>query len=324
LDGGVLAIARRVLFSFVNFLMARPQSFAATFIPSYGVLLGGWPPLLIFAGRVFAWVCAFLWVLPFICSCTRALSLAACLGQLYLGFGMEYAFPWYFPPVTVLTICAFAFVVNESLNYAVDFNREDMTSSIISKVALDAVKVIAGAPVLVACIVSLVTAVQLRAFETIIDQGNLKQIGQWLNEHASTPRDTVFLEPLGFIGFYSNLKMYDYPGLSSDEMIEARKAFPPRDLGDRGIFAELIPYMKPDWIVLRPNEIAVIEKKNPMLLTRTYNAVHVFDVTHSIDVAGFLPGRPMFHFNQKFTVFHLGLGRTDKHSSLRVAPEIRG
>jgi hypothetical protein len=242
--------------------------------------------------------------LPFVSPGARALSLAACIGQLYLGFGMEYAFPWYFPPVTVLSICVFAFAVDATLKYAAGIDHGYERSFIGSNLATNAIKAIAGAPIFITFIVSLATAVQLRAFENIIYIGNYQKLGQWLNENATTPRDTVFLEPLGYIGFYSNLKMYDYPGLSSDEMIEARKAFPPRPLWDRRIFADLIPYMKPDWVVLRPSEIALIEEANPAVLTRMYKAVQEFDVTHRVASTEFLPGRPWFFLDQKFTVFH--------------------
>ena len=94
MDGGIVAAISRFIDSAVRFILASGDAFRATFIPSYGVSFGGWPLPLVLFSRAFAWAGAFLWVLPFVSPGARALSLAACIGQLYLGFGMEYAFPW--------------------------------------------------------------------------------------------------------------------------------------------------------------------------------------------------------------------------------------
>src|ERR1019366_512048 len=61
--------------------------------------------------------------------------------------------------------------------------------------------------------------VEMRITEAMVR----RPIGEWLKEHALAPNETVFLEPLGFIGYYSNLKMLDFPGLGSPEMVAARK-----------------------------------------------------------------------------------------------------
>jgi hypothetical protein len=303
LGGGFFSIATRFARSTISFLIGREDAFGAIFIPSYGLSFGGWPSPLIYCGRVFAWACAFLWVLPLFRPAVRAFSLAACLGQFYLVFGMEYPFPWYFPPVGVLSFCAFAFAVSEGLRHAADISTGSKGSLALAKITGGTTRAIAGAPVVVACVVSLATAIQLRAFENIIYRGNNKLIGEWLAEHASSPQETVFLEPLGYIGYYSNLKMYDYPGLSSDEVVAARKALPPRAFGDRKVFADLIPFLKPDWLVLRPDETSVIQKENPEILTHMYSAVQQFDVTRKVASVAYLPGRPWFFFDQKFTVF---------------------
>jgi hypothetical protein len=97
--------------------------------------------------------------------------------------------------------------------------------------------------------------------------------------------------------------MYDYPGLSSEEMISARKSLPVRDLGDRAIFAELIPMLKPDWLVLRPLEIDKIDEKSPTLLHGEYQSVQRFDKSLEVAEKRFLPGRPWFELDQTFIIF---------------------
>ena len=61
--------------------------------------------------------------------------------------------------------------------------------------------------------------------QSVIEDGLRQPIGLWLRDHAKTPHDSVMLEPLGYIGYYSGLKMLDYPGLASKEMVAARKRF---------------------------------------------------------------------------------------------------
>ena len=43
-----------------------------------------------------------------------------------------------------------------------------------------------------------------------IEMGTRAKVGTWLREH-SQPGDTVFLEPLGYIGYFSGLRMHDFP-----------------------------------------------------------------------------------------------------------------
>src|SRR6185312_4860456 len=64
---------------------------------------------------------------------------------------------------------------------------------------------------------------QMQVQQALIENGLRRQIGLWLRDHAKTPQDTVMLEPLGYIGYFSGLKMLDYPGLASKEMVEVRK-----------------------------------------------------------------------------------------------------
>src|SRR5213075_2971093 len=78
---------------------------------------------------------------------------------------------------------------------------------------------------------------EMRVQQRVIEDGGRKIIGEWLRAHA-TPGDRVFLEPLGYIGYYSRLKAYDYPGLTSREVVTAIQE------GATG-YPELIARLKP-------------------------------------------------------------------------------
>ena len=146
-------------------------------------------------------------------------------------------------------------------------------------------------------ILSGLAAYQLRIQQKVIEDGNRKQIGLWLAEQAKSQLDTVFLEPLGYIGFYSQLKMLDFPGLAAPEVVAARKK-----LGsDRA--AGLIQELKPDWLVLRAAEAQRISTSAPELLTQVYQEAKIFDVSDVVSSYGWLPGRDYLEADQSYIVF---------------------
>ena len=106
----------------------------------------------------------------------------------------------------------------------------------------------------------------------------------------------MFLEPLGYIGFYSNLKMLDYPGLASPEVVAARRA------GHR-TYAQVVAHLRPEWLVLRPDQVETMQREVPQLLAENYRLARTFDVRPAVDALTFLPGRPYLEFDALFFVF---------------------
>jgi len=126
--------------------------------------------------------------------------------------------------------------------------------------------------------------------QQLIENGR-RSIGQWLHDHAA-PQDTVLLEPLGYIGYYSGLKTLDYPGLSSREVVEVRRRLGPEK--ERLAWMEL----NPDWLVLRQREVdgkSFIDAKH---LKDFYDLVMVRDASDQ------LPMQVIFAGDAKFLVFH--------------------
>ena len=140
-------------------------------------------------------------IVPRVRPMTRALSVAVCVGQIYLAYGMELAFPWYYPPVTLLTICVLSLIFDQGLSFFdAPLERHPWAPYARAGVAVAAIALVCAT-----FAASLGAAVQLKILHATI-QRNLTEIGLYLKEQASSPHDTVFLEPLGYIGFYSNLK----------------------------------------------------------------------------------------------------------------------
>ncbi len=294
---------------FRRFLIGDTVAAMSVFMPPYAVTFGGWPHWILLLSRAVAWGAAFAWACPLVPlgRVTRAISFTAFVALLYLTLGMEYAFPWYFAPVTALSAMVIALILSRAFT-ALDHSRAGSRTVVWAEAAL------AATPIAAVVAVTLIAAVQLKAVQALTYDHNYRQIGLYLRDHAAGPHDTVFLEPLGYIGFFSNLKMYDYPGLSSDEMLAARRKFPITNLGDREIFANLIPYMRPDWLVLRPREIDLIDKKDPTILDAQYKPVERFDVTPQIDQM-ILPGKPWLRLDQTFVIFHRNDGTSAESRS---------
>ena len=260
----------------------RGTSLHQVFAPSY-VNLGGWPSLFWIGGYI-AWICAFAWVFPFLRPVTRALSVVALLAHLYLGFIVKFVYPWYLPSVMIITVMIFALLVDQILAREQRFNSARLKSSI-------ALMFLA-----VTVAITLCTAYQIALQQEIIES-NRRHIGVWLRDNSTSHRDRVFLEPLGYIGFFSNLKMYDFPGLSSPEVVAARRSLRTDD------YARLIAYLRPEWLVLRPKVVKRIGVSNRALLEREYSVARVFDVSKDVDSIAILPGRAYLKFDQTFVVY---------------------
>ena len=113
----------------------------------------------------------------------------------------------------------------------------------------------------------------------------------------ASSNETVFLEPLGYIGYFSQLRIYDFPGLASPEVVAARKKLGTED------WTQLILEWKPDWLVLRPSEAESIHHKNQGLLTQAYSLVKIFDVSKHLESYRWIPGRHYLLGDQTFMIF---------------------
>jgi hypothetical protein len=268
-------------------------SAGSTFLPAYALVFGGWHWSVAIYGKALACLCVFYWCLPFARPQARAVSFAFMLGHFYLSYAASFPFPWYVPNCTILGIFVFAHIVQHGLDLAFSLKERDEANfrPLLACAHIGAVSVLSAALLLFLC-----TAWQLRVQQREIEDGTRKQIGLWLRQHAASPADTVFLEPLGYIGFYSQLKMLDTPGLCAPQVVAAEKKLQTTSL------AKVIAEVQPDWLVLRPVEADPVRKAMPRLLTETYSTVKVFDASERVAAYHWLPGRGYLLFDQKFIV----------------------
>ncbi len=256
----------------------------ASFLPTY-YAVGGWPTGLIVVARILGFVVASLWFLPFVRTEVRVASFAFLGAHAYLTVFPYFPFPWYLPPTLLLAVLALGGLLAQLLEWA---GRQ-------RRVIFFIFATVFTLPLVLQIGTALATSRQMAAEQSLIESGNRQRIGEWLATQAK-PGDQVFLEPLGYIGFYSQLKTFDWPGLSSREVVAAH-----RRVGSS--WAMLIEQLQPTWLVLRPFECRRIEAQIPELLGSVYRPVRTFDVLDRVKALD-LPGRRLLEMDATFVVYH--------------------
>lgn len=262
------------------------------------------PEILHFAGRAMGLVPWAVWLVPFASRSTRLFSFAFFLAFLYCA-NAPY-FLWYTPPYEVLASVTWGLLladlwrrtekrkVGEPTNLATD-RRRSWLRWVWYGLAAALLAVQGGT--------SLAFARTMRWHQVVIENGNRREIGRWLKAHAA-PDETVFVECIGYIGYYSNLKLFDFPGLTSREVVAARERLHTDDYG------LLIADLQPDWLVLRPWEAAAVRHSSPQLLSDKdgtggeYELRRVFDRSREVATVPRLLGRAYFDIDKRFEVYH--------------------
>ena len=121
-----------------------------------------------------------------------------------------------------------------------------------------------NAPAVLATVLAIAFAIHM-PFSFIVE-GKVQAIenqvrtnaGEYLRANVK-PGQSVVSESAGYIGFYGNVKLYDFPGLTSPTSVRALKKLPP----DKRDLADLIAVLQPDWIVVRPWELDSLRSSFP-------------------------------------------------------------
>lgn len=267
-------------------------SLEATFLPAY-YMIGGWPEHLVQILRALAAICSLLWVVPFLRFETRATSFAFFGAHAYLNYYPYFPFPWYIPSTTLLA----CFCLASLLAQLIDVGRAASATTPASPRARLALGFAVIATLLFLSATGWMLLESGRLFaaqQKYVENGNRRKIGEWLRAH-SLPGDTVFLEPLGYIGYFSGLKTYDFPGMSSREMVAARHKV--------GVsWALLIDHLQPRWVVLRPHEVNRVKTDLPGLLDERYVLAQEFSVLPEIEKINNF-GRAYLEHDSRFMVY---------------------
>jgi hypothetical protein len=121
---------------------------------------------------------------------------------------------------------------------------------------------------------------------------------------------SVVSESAGYVGFYGDVKLYDYPGLTSPTSVHALQKLPP----DRRDVEDLIAALQPDWLILRPWELDGLQKKFP-------GVAAMYEVDRVFELAG-VP-EAQLNADGASTVSFGGLAETDTDEKFIVLRRVR-
>ncbi len=267
--------ALRLLFSPLRALTDY-SALTETFAPTYhqGQNWGrNWEAIWAF----FARLACFLWVWPALPRAARVGSFALFMGALYLQQILPY--PWYYSPWTLLGGIALAGLLARGWRVSAPAARVLLSAALTSSAFL----LVAG-------------TLTARARQRLVEEAVRKPAGLWLKAHAR-PGDTVFLEPIGYIGYFSapQVRLLDFPGLTAPAVSAAIREVS-KD------YAPLIARLEPDWIVLRPLEISGNQKLQNEILPG-YRLRARFDNREAIQNAALAPGRQVLLYDAEFLIF---------------------
>lgn len=257
------------------------------FRPTY-FHFGGWPSWYLLAGlpaTIIAMAAAWHGVEP------RFRRLGAMLVTMLLYHGYLVAtgvhYPWYWPPVCVVAALAFAGCVGETI-VAVD-------PRLLTHLVRPAV--VGGVAAVFTAALALQWAgtwQQSRARQQVVEIGR-RDCGVWLRGEVPEA-ETVYLECLGFIGYYSQRRMQDFPGLCAPDVSHALAELPRKNR----TVAEAAVRVGPDWLVLRPGELRELSSLNR---GPAYEIVRTFDQRDGLrQVPAGVPGRDWLAYDSVFIV----------------------
>ncbi len=251
------------------------------FLPPY-FFFGGWPEQLWWFGKALALGAAAVVFWPGAPRPARVAGTAFVVGGLYLTLTVRA--PWYFP---MWQIFAYLAVGGGAAALLERLAHRPLWRGLLATAAVAMIGVQAW-------LFAAVTA-ELRAQQELIEWGLRAPIGRVIAEAARSPKETVFLESLGYIGFYSGLAMRDTPGLCAPEVIA---------LGKAGItsMSGIIAALQPDWAVLRAQEYAGMSSAERQRLVATYELFASYNVRPQIDQVAWLPGRNFLYSDAQFLV----------------------
>lgn len=268
-----------------------------TLLPTYYVG-GAWrAAVFVVTARALGFCAIIAWLFPRLPAPVRAASLAFHGTHAYLSYFPYFPFPWYFPATNLFAAIAWAGLAGAALpaRPAWRFVRFAAIACAVWTLGFQ----------LFLCARM---AVQMEAKQRLVYDGNLRRIGEWLREHGSL-RDRVFMEPLGYIGYYSQLRADDFPGLSCPRMVAVRR--------ESNAWSVILMRLAPQWAVLRTSEAARINQENPAILSRMYEVATTFDVRPAV-AAAYVPDPFMLEFDANFTLYRRRYAAIDDEDIISV------
>ena len=253
----------------------------AAYSPIYYGVFPGWPGWVGAVSFCLGLFSALYWLAPVNDRLGRMASLCfalLCLQHVFTAF-----FPWYLPPATICATVALVRGVMTLAAAASNYWRPALRVG-VAALAMIAVEL---------AVVFGLSTWQLKLQQELIEDGNRTRIGLWLKEHVKKG-DGVYLEPIGYIGYFSEAKILDRPGLVTPRVVELVRK--------RGFnFYTLIAELRPEWMVLRPSEAQRMSAVSYFRVA--YRPVKEFSVRPELEKYAYIPGRGYLEDDADYWIF---------------------
>jgi hypothetical protein len=246
------------------------------FTPIYAATFGGWPAWTGALSVLLSLGACLYWILPTGDRLGRSASAGFVLLMVYAMCISEF-YPWYVPPLTWLATLTWVCAAVQLIA--------------VPRVRWAVIALLCGG-CLVSGYLSLMMARQMKLQQSIVEAEQRIPLGRWLAKNVP-PADRVYVECLGYLGYFSGRRMVDWPGLVSPEVVHLRREG--HDLHT------VIPVLKPEWLVLRPADADRLRDLPGM--RQEYQHVQTFDIRPQIDELPPLPGAGYLHVDAVFLVF---------------------
>jgi hypothetical protein len=232
---------------------------------------------------------AVYWVFPTADRLGRFASACFVVLCLYLSYPQLY--PWYLGPVAMF---GFVAIARGPAGLAAAFQGQHARWRTVAFGVLGAVLVERG-------LLFSQSVIQLKIQQLEIETGTRERIGEWLKANGRA-EDRIFLEPMGYIGYFSNMRIADTAGLVCPEIVELRR---------KGVLlpGKQILALRPEWAVLRPKDVELFSHypKPPEdfndEFAKQYRLVKAFDATTRLGRYGFIPGSGYLKFDSVFLIY---------------------
>jgi hypothetical protein len=243
---------------------------------------GGWPSVVHLLSLAMTAFAASYWLIPGQKHDRPGRMGSVAFALVYLYFlVMPFAYPWYFPPLGLLGL----FVLARGLPSLSERLPTPWPQRVLGAVALPIVLAMASMLAL--------QTYELRVQQAEIEVGVRTRVGRWLAERVQ-PEERVFLEPLGYIGYFSKAHMLDYPGLATPQVARLRRE---RKLSMGGALGAL----RPEWVVLRTRNVTKVFGDSG--IASQYELAFEVDATPRLDAYAYLPGKGYLYYDARFQVF---------------------
>lgn len=252
------------------------------FYPIY-TQFGGWPWWLEYVVRPQALFCLVYWVIPIKDRLGRQASF--CFMAMCLYLTGVYPYPWYLPSPALFAWLTLALGLNGCLELLTPKLGKLAYAPVVGFLCLIVFNIIQ---------IDVQGAYSSKIIQAEVEMKNRRQVGLWLNGNVQK-NETIFAECIGYIGYFADRTLLDFPGLATPKVSQMRKVDP------RGML-DLVPDLNPDWIVVRGKEVN--GASYPEYFKAHYRFKTTFDATARLNQVSPFPGRGYADLDSVFSVYH--------------------